>query len=96
MANNQIGGKNLAAVARNIADGFLYLNPLVLKKLKLEKETYKGLYQQIKKTQTEIRNEKFPLHDVVGIRNRNMKLQRLHQALIVLEHTAKEKTVLLY
>lgn len=93
MPETQLRGKSIAAVARDIADGFFTINPLTLKKF--DEEAYKALHHQLKKAQMEVRNEKFPLHDVLGIRNRNIRLQRLHQALVILEHSARDRKVIL-
>jgi hypothetical protein len=93
MAESQIRGKSILAVAKDIAEGFFSINPLVLKKF--GPEDYKGLHHQLKKLQNEVRSEKFPLHDTLAIRGRNNKLQRLHSALIVLEHSARERKVVL-
>ncbi len=93
MAESAIRGKSVAAVAKDIADGFFFLNPLVLKKF--DPKTFKSLHFQIRKIQVEIRGEKFPQHDTLKLRQRNMRLQRIHSALIVLEHTAKERKVML-
>lgn len=93
MAESQIRGKSILAVARDVAEGFFSLNPLVLKKF--ESEDYKALHHQLKKLQNEVRAEKFPLHDTLAIRSRNTKLQRLHSALIILEHSARERRVVL-
>lgn len=89
--SRDIRGKSLQAVVKDIAEGFFFLNPLVLKRF--EKEDIKKLHHQLRKTQSEVRAEKFPIHDVLSIRHRNMKLQRLHNALIVLEHNAKERKI---
>ena len=94
MPQSQIQGKSLTAVAKDIAEGYNSLNPPLLKKF--DPEAFKNLHQALKKFQKEIRGEKFPLHDVEGIRKRNTKLQRLHQAIMVLEYIAKEKRILLY
>ncbi|MDC4204980.1 MAG: hypothetical protein MPW14_12155 [Candidatus Manganitrophus sp.] len=91
MAEGQIRGKSVVSVAKDIAEGFMVLNPLVLKRF--EKEMYKALHQQLKKVQREVRSESFPTHDTMGIRKRNTRLQRLHTALVVLEHAAKEKRI---
>lgn len=93
MAEGSIRGKSVAAVAKDIADGYFFLNPLVLKKF--DPETFKSLHFQIRKIQVDIRGEKFPQHDTLKIRQRNMRLQRIHSALIVLEHTARERKVML-
>ena len=93
MGEAQVRGKSIAAIAKDVAEGYLFLNPLVLKKL--EPSAYKRLHHELKKAQNEIRGENFPLHDTQAIRQRNMRLQRLHSALTILEHTAKEKKIIL-
>ncbi len=94
MAGQQIRGKGVVAVVNDIADGFLYLSPILLKKY--EVETFKALYQQLKKSQKDIRSEPFPAHHTDQIRKRNVRLQRLHTALVILEHFAKQKRVALF
>lgn len=93
MAESQIHGKSILAVAKDIAEGFFFVNPLILKKF--GSEDYKALHYQLKKLQNEVRAEKFPLYDTLAIRSRNTKLQRLHSALIILEHSARERKVVL-
>lgn len=93
MPESQIRGKSVLAVAKDITDGYFSINPLVLKKF--APEDYKALHHQLKKLQNEVRSEKFPLHDTLAIRYRNNRLQRLHSALIVLEHSARERKVVL-
>jgi hypothetical protein len=82
-------GKSLVAVSRDIADGFVIVNPLFLKPL--DAEALKGLYQQIMKTQIETRGRKFPFNDIRAIRVRNMRLQRLHTSLMIIKNFAKDK-----
>lgn len=93
MPEDQLRGKSIAAVAADIADGFIYLSPLILKDFSTD--IYKELHNHIRKLQTAIRNEKFPSHDQAAIRNRNMRLQRLHQAVVVLQNSARLKRILL-
>ncbi len=93
MSELQLRGKGIAAVARDIAEGFFTINPLVLKKF--DPQGYKALHQQLKKLQTEVRGEKFPQHDILAIRRRNTRLQRLHGAVAILEHSAKEQRIML-
>lgn len=83
--------RGFVALVRDIAEGYLTLNPLSLKQF--DGQSYKGLHQQIRKMQTEIRGEKFPVHDLDAIRRRNLRLQRLHQALVILEHQARTKHI---
>jgi len=91
MAN--IRGKSLEAIAKDISDGYITVNPIFLKGLDVD--TLKGLYQAIQKVQSIIRGEKFPHNDIEAIRTRNMRLQRLHLALVVIKNFAKERKVLL-
>lgn len=91
MAEGQIRGKSISAVSTDIAEGYMVLNPLILKQF--GDEMYKALHQQLRKIQREIRSETFPSHDSMGIRKRNSRLQRVHTALVILEHAAKEKRI---
>ncbi|HBI24508.1 MAG: hypothetical protein A2Y48_03265 [Nitrospirae bacterium RIFCSPLOW2_12_42_9] len=94
MGEDLVRGKSIAAIASDIADGFIYINPLTLKNF--SDDIYKELYHQMRKLQTLIRNEKFPSHDQAAIRNRNMRLQRLHHAMVVLQNSARVKKITLY
>jgi hypothetical protein len=89
MAEQQFRGKSLSAIAKDVADGFIVFNPLVLKSL--DASAYRELLHQLKKAQQTARAAKFPTNDIDGIRKRNMRLQRLHQALTILEHEARER-----
>jgi hypothetical protein len=88
MSEIQVQGKSLAAVARDVADGMIFVTPLLLKNL--DEGAFRALYHQLRKHQTEVRGSKFPTHDIQGIRTRNLRLQRLHQSLNVLEHSARK------
>jgi len=94
MAGQQIKGKAINAVVNDISDGFLFLNAVVLKKYDIE--TYKALYRGLKKTQKTVRSEPFPAHDTLKIRKRNIRLQRLHTAIMILEHSAKTKRMSIF
>lgn len=86
---NTLRGKSLVAISKDIADGYITVNPLFLRPL--DSESLDKLYKQIMKLQIEIRGEKFPYGDVYAIRQRNIKLQRLHNSLIVIKNFAKER-----
>ncbi|MBI4653601.1 MAG: hypothetical protein HY752_01155 [Nitrospirae bacterium] len=86
-----IRGKSLLATAKDVAEGYVFINPLFLKPL--DAESVKVLYQNVMKVHTEIRGEKFPFNDVTGIRSRNMRLQRLHSAIMIIKNFAKEKGI---
>ena len=91
MADTQLQGKSIAAVAKDVADGFLSMTPLLLKRL--DEGGFRALHHQLRKLQTEVRASKFPSHDVQGIRVRNLRLQRLHQSLIIIEHAARQQRI---
>lgn len=88
-----IRGKSLKAIAYDISEGYLTVNPIFLKSL--DNESLKGLNNEILKAQSEIRGEKFPHNDTQSIRWRNLRLQRLHQALIIIKNFARERKILL-
>ncbi len=91
MAESGFKGKSMRVVAIDVAEGYLSVNPLFLKKF--DKDMVKDLYDVLNKTLTATRNEKIDLTDQTSVRNRNMRLQRLHNAMIVLRNTAREKRI---
>lgn len=91
MAESGFRGKSLRAITNDVAEGLISINPLFLKKF--DKDMLKDLYESINKTMTLVRNEKVVLSDTVALRMRNLKLQRLHNALIVIKNSAREKRI---
>ncbi|HWR71926.1 MAG TPA: hypothetical protein VN604_02025 [Nitrospirota bacterium] len=89
MAESGFKGKSLKAIMNDVAEGLISINPLFLKKF--DAEMIKELYEGISKTMTLVRNEKVLFNDTIALRNRNLKLQRLHNALIIVKNTAREK-----
>ena len=86
-----VGGKSMKAVATDVAEGYMTINPLVLKKF--DKVMVKDLYEHLNKAMNVARNIAAPLTDIIAMRNKNMRLQRLHNAIIVLRNTAREKRI---
>lgn len=91
MAESSYRGKSLRAITADVAEGLISINPLFLKKF--DKDLLKDLYESVNKTMTLVRNEKVVLSDTVALRMRNLKLQRLHNALIIIKNTAREKRI---
>ena len=83
----------MKAVAADVGDGYMMINPLVLKKF--DKDMIKDLYEHLNKTMNAARNIAVPLNDILAMRQKNMKLQRLHNAIIILRNTARERRVML-
>jgi len=86
-----VRGKSLQALIRDVAEGYIAVNPLFLKSF--EKELLRDFYHEIAKIQVEIRSERFPTRDVNAIRFRNVKLQRLYSATVVIRNFARERRI---
>ncbi len=84
-----VRGKSLKATIRDVAEGYVVVNPLFLKSF--DPESLRDFYVEISKIQTEIRGEKFPAHDILAIRSRNLKLQRLFAATMIIRNFARER-----
>ena len=91
MAESGFRGKSMRVVAIDVAEGYVSVNPLFLKKF--DKDMVKELYDHLNKALTFTRNEKTDFTDQAVLRTRNMKLQRLHNAMIVLRNVAREKRI---
>ena len=88
---SNVRGKSLKATIRDVAEGYVIVNPLFLKSF--DHETLRDFYREISKVQVEIRAERFPTHDILAIRSRNLRLQRLFAATMVIRNYAKERRV---
>lgn len=88
-----IRGKSYSLIAHDVAEGYVSVNPLFLKPL--DADALKELYQEVQKVQKEIRAEKFPHSDQMAIRMRNLKLQRLFSASMIIRNFAKVRKLLL-
>jgi hypothetical protein len=86
-----IGGKSMRQVANDVIEGFITVNPLFLKKF--DKNLLKDLYEHLNKAMTGVRNLPVHFHDQIAMRQKNMKLQRLHNAIIIVRNHAREKRI---
>ncbi len=86
-----VRGKSSRALTVDVAEGYVAVNPLFLKPF--DDESLKDFYHQIDKTQKELRAERFPSNDVQAIRMRNLKLQRLYAAQMVIRNFARERRI---
>ena len=84
-------GRSLAVMAKDVVEGYISINPLVMKKF--DAMAFKELYQHLRKLQTAVRSEGVDLTNQEATRNRNQKLQRIHQAMAVIEIQAKQKKI---
>jgi len=88
-----VRGKSNKALTIDVAEGYVSVNPLFLKSF--DETALKEFYKEIEKTQKELRSEKFPTNDIQAIRLRNLKLQRLFSASIVIRTFARDRRILL-
>jgi hypothetical protein len=86
-----VGGKSMRQVANDVIEGYTTVNPIFLKRF--DKELLKDLYEHLNKAMTGVRNLPVQFNDVVAMRQKNMKLQRLHNAIIIVRNHAREKRV---
>jgi len=93
MPVSSIRGKSLKAMAYDIADGYVTVNPLFLKPLDIDSLT--GLYHEIMQVQISIRGEKVDLSDQPSLRARNVRLQRLYSSLMIIKNFARERRMVM-
>ncbi len=91
MADSAFKGKAMKSVASDVVEGYISVNPLFLKKF--DKDMVKELYENLSKSLTSLRTEKIDLQDQAALRTRNMKLQRIHNAIIIVRNSAREKKI---
>lgn len=86
-----VRGKSNKALTMDVAEGYVAVNPIFLKPF--DAETLKEFYHEIDKTQKFLRSEKFPANDIQAIRLRNLKLQRLYLATVIIRTFARERRI---
>jgi len=86
-----VKGKSLEAITRDIADGYVAVNPIFLKSF--DEEALTEFYKALAKAQSKLRGEPFPAGDLAAIRLRNLSLQRLHQATVVVRNFARTRRI---
>ncbi len=91
MAESGFKGKSMKIVAMDVAEGYISVNPLFLKKFDMEMT--KNFYDHLNKTLIGTRNDKIDFTNQAALRVRNMRLQRLHNAMIVLRNIARQKGI---
>jgi hypothetical protein len=79
--------RSLIVLAKDVMEGYLLMNPLVLKRY--DPHTCKELYRHLRKLQTTVRMQGIDTANQEALRLRNHRLQRLNQALAVIDHFAK-------
>ena len=88
-----VRGKSTKALTVDVAEGYVAVNPLFLKSF--DPDSLKDFYHQLDKTQKDLRAERFPTNDVQAIRMRNLKLQRLYSAQMIVRNFARDRRIVL-
>lgn len=91
MAESGFKGKSMKMVAIDVAEGYISVNPLFLKKFDME--MIKNFNDHLNKTLIGTRNDKIDFTNQAALRVRNMRLQRLHNAMIILRNVARQKRI---
>ncbi len=89
-----IRGKSFKSVAFDVAEGYVTVNPLFLKPL--DPDVIKELHNELLKFQAQIRSEKVVHGDIEAMRFRNMRLQRLHSASMIIKNFARERRLKIF
>jgi hypothetical protein len=84
---------NPLGLAKDIADGYIFVNPIFLKKF--SEKDYRDLYHNLEKVQKMFRSEVPDFKDHLEVRQRNMRLQRLNSSLMIIKHQCRKKKILL-
>ncbi len=79
------------AFARDIAEGYVDLTPLVLKKF--TQAEIKTIHINLNLLLREVRGQGVPQDDIPAIRHKNLRLQRLNQAILVLHTYCKQHKI---
>lgn len=82
---------NPLQMARDISEGFYLISSATLKSM--SPSDLKTIKQSVAIVQREIRAEQVPLEDIMAIKKKNMKLQRLNQTLMVINSYCKQKRI---
>jgi hypothetical protein len=86
--------RNVKAIAVDISEGFITVNALFLKPY--DQPALKALYDAISRVQATIRTQPFPYNKPELIRRRNVRLQRLYTAQMVIRNFARERHISIF
>ncbi|HMK61385.1 MAG TPA: hypothetical protein VK452_09630 [Dissulfurispiraceae bacterium] len=84
-------GRNIKSLVSDIVGGFVVINPIFLKPF--DAEQLKIFYETLQRKQNEMRAEPFPYGQVELIRNRNIRLQRVYNAISLIKNFARERRI---
>jgi len=85
------GRKNYKSLVNDVAEGLIVVNPIFLKNF--QPEEFIQFYKALERKLTELRIEPFPYGQADLIRRRNMRMQRVYNAMMIINNQAREKKI---
>lgn len=82
---------NPKSLATDIADGFLTLSPTALKRY--APGDIKIIHSNLNLVLREVRGEVIPIEDVAAIKKKNLRVQRINQALLMLSNYCRQQKI---
>jgi hypothetical protein len=82
---------NPLAMARDIGEGFLSLSPAALKRY--TPADLKTIHQSLQQVLRDARGEATPQDDQEAVRRKNLRLQRLNQAIMALANHCRQHRI---
>jgi hypothetical protein len=83
--------RNYKSITSDITEGFVTINPIYLKAF--DAEALNTLYETILQRLNQMRAEPFPYGNVELIRKRNIKLQRVYNAQMLIRNYARDRRI---
>jgi hypothetical protein len=81
------------SLAMDIADGFTTLSPATLRRYTAA--DIKIIHSNLNLVLREVRGEVIPAEDQAGIKKRNLRAQRINQALLMLSNYCRQQRIIL-
>jgi hypothetical protein len=84
---------NPKSLALDIADGFTTLSPVTLRRYTAA--DIKIVHSNLNLVLREVRGEVIPPEDQAGVKKRNLRAQRINQALLMLSNYCRQQRIIL-
>lgn len=84
---------NPKSLAIDIADGFTTLSPTALRRYTAA--DIKIVHSNLNLVLREVRGEVIPVEDQAGIKKKNLRVQRINQALLMLSNYCRQQRIIL-
>lgn len=82
---------NPISLARDVADGYFSITPVVLKNY--APTELKIIFNSLNQVMREIRSTQIPQEDVMAVKQKNMKISRLNSALMLIQNHCRRHRI---